>query len=203
MEDLLEEEEFKNSKNIEEFRQSIRKIEHHVERARKVVHGMLGYARKMEPRLEDVDVNDTLVQTIGLLDNYARNNAIEIHTDLQKDLPITAGDQAQMQQVFLNLISNAIDAIGKDGRIEVKTEFKGEHILVKIQDNGPGIPEDQMSRIFDPFFTTKESGKGTGLGLWVSYNIMEKMGGGISVQSEVGKGSTFIVTIPLLAPVKK
>ncbi|WP_028325841.1 sensor histidine kinase [Desulfatirhabdium butyrativorans] len=203
MEDLLEEEEFKNSKNIEEFRQSIRKIEHHVERARKVVHGMLGYARKMEPRLEDVDVNDTLVQTIGLLDNYARNNAIEIHTDLQKDLPITAGDQAQMQQVFLNLISNAIDAIGKDGRIDVATELKGEQILVKIQDNGPGIPEDQMNRIFDPFFTTKESGKGTGLGLWVSYNIMEKMGGGISVQSQVGKGSTFIVTIPLLAPVKK
>ena len=203
MEDLLEEEEFKHSKNIEEFRQAIRKIEHHVERARKVVHGMLGYARKMEPRLEDVDINDTLVQTIGLLDNYAKNNSIAIETHFQPDLPITAGDQAQLQQVFLNLISNAIDAIGKDGKIDVTTMTKGERIFVEIRDNGPGIPQDRLNRIFDPFFTTKEGGKGTGLGLWVSYNIMEKMGGGISVQSQVGQGSVFTVEIPLQPPARK
>lgn len=203
MEDLMDEEEFQKSKNFEEFRISIKKIEEHVERARKVVHNMLGYARKMEPRLEDVDINDTLKQTINLLENYARINNIEIRTIFATDLPIIAGDQAQLQQVFMNLISNAIDAIGKDGLIEVATRKASSVINVEITDNGPGIPEDQQKRIFDPFFTTKVTGKGTGLGLWVSYNIIEKLGGTIMFSSELGKGTTFRVQIPILMPERK
>jgi two-component system NtrC family sensor kinase len=185
MEDLLEEEQFRESKNLDEFRNSIRKIEEHVERARKVVHGMLGYARRMEPRLEDVDINDTIKQTISILDNYARINNIEIRVDLAADLPIIASDQAQLQQVFLNLISNAIDAIGKDGFITVKSTRSGEEIHVRITDNGPGVPEELQRKVFDPFFTTKAAGKGTGLGLWISYNIVEKMGGTITLNSTV------------------
>jgi two-component system, NtrC family, sensor kinase len=203
MEDLLAEEEFQKSQNIEEFTTSIKKIEEHVERARKVVHNMLGYARRMEPRLEDVDVNDTLRQTIGILNNYARINNIEILTELNPELPIIAGDQAQLQQVFLNLISNAIDAIGKDGWIRVKSVRSGKEILVSVTDNGPGISEDMQRKVFDPFFTTKTTGKGTGLGLWISYGIMEKMGGNISLSSKVGEGTTFVVQIPLVLPEKK
>ena len=203
MEDLLAEEDFQKSKNIEEFKTSIRKIEEHVERARKVVHNMLGYARRMEPRLEDVDVNDTVKQTIGLLDNYARNNNIDIQMELNPDLPIIAGDQAQLQQVFLNLISNAIDAIGKNGWIRVKSIRSGGEILVSVTDSGPGIPEEMQRKVFDPFFTTKSSGKGTGLGLWISYTIMEKMGGKISLNSRVGEGTTFVVQIPIVIPEKK
>jgi two-component system NtrC family sensor kinase len=203
MEDLLAEEDFQKSKNIDEFKTSIRKIEEHVERARKVVHNMLGYARRMEPRLEDVDVNDTVKQTIGLLDNYARNNNIDIQMELNPDLPIIAGDQAQLQQVFLNLISNAIDAIGKNGWIRVKSIRSGGEILVSVTDNGPGIPEEMQRKVFDPFFTTKSSGKGTGLGLWISYTIMEKMGGKISLNSRVGEGTTFVVQIPIVIPEKK
>jgi len=203
MEDLLAEEDFQKSKNIEEFKTSIRKIEEHVERARKVVHNMLGYARRMEPRLEDVDVNDTVRQTIAILDNYARNNNIDIRTEMDPNLPIIAGDQAQLQQVFLNLISNAIDAIGKDGWIRVKSIRSGGTILVSVTDNGPGIPEDMHRKVFDPFFTTKLAGKGTGLGLWISYSIMEKMGGSISLDSKVGEGTTFLVQIPLVIPEKK
>jgi two-component system NtrC family sensor kinase len=203
MEDLLLEEEFQGSSNYEEFKVSIRKIEEHVERARKVVHNMLGYARKMEPHLEDVDINDTINQTISLLENYARNNNIDIQTDLSSRLPIIASDQAQLQQVFLNLISNAIDAIGKDGLIEIYSRISGALVTVSIIDDGPGIPEDQQKRIFDPFFTTKEAGKGTGLGLWVSYSIIEKLGGKISLKSEVGKGTVFTVEIPITTPEKK
>ncbi|HIJ56759.1 MAG TPA: two-component sensor histidine kinase [Deltaproteobacteria bacterium] len=203
MEDLLEEEEFQNSENFEEFRTSIKKIEEHVERARKVVHNMLGYARKMEPRLEDVDVNDTLNQTINILENYARNNNIDIQTDLANDLPIIAGDQAQLQQVFLNLITNAIDAIGKNGLIEAKSRRTDSQIHVSIKDDGPGLSEDEMKKIFDPFYTTKESGKGTGLGLWVSHSIIEKMGGTINVRSGAGLGATFTVEIPIVIPEKK
>jgi two-component system NtrC family sensor kinase len=203
MEDLLAEEDFQKSKNIEEFKTSIRKIEEHVERARKVVHNMLGYARRMEPRLEDVDVNDTVKQTIGILDNYARINNIDIQTELNPDLPIIAGDQAQLQQVFLNLISNAIDAIGKNGWIRVKSIRSGGEILVSVTDNGPGIPEEMQRKVFDPFFTTKSAGKGTGLGLWISYTIMEKMGGKISLNSRVGEGTTFVIQIPIVIPEKK
>jgi two-component system NtrC family sensor kinase len=203
MEDLLAEEDFQKSKNIEEFKTSIKKIEEHVERARKVVHNMLGYARRMEPRLEDVDVNDTVKQTIGILDNYARINNIDIQTEFNPNLPIIAGDQSQLQQVFLNLISNAIDAIGKDGLIRVKSIRSGGEILVSVTDNGPGIPGDMQRRVFDPFFTTKPAGKGTGLGLWISYSIVEKMGGKISLNSKVGEGTTFVVQIPLVLPEKK
>jgi two-component system NtrC family sensor kinase len=203
MEDLLTEEEFQKSQNLQEFKNSIKKIEDHVERARKVVHNMLGYARKMEPRLEDVDINATLNQTISLLENYARINNIQIHKDMAGDLPVIASDQAQLQQVFLNLISNAIDAIGKDGLIELKTERVQSHIHVVVKDNGPGIPEDKRKRVFDPFFTTKETGKGTGLGLWVSYNIVEKLGGAITLRSKVGEGTTFTIRIPVVIPEKK
>ncbi|MBN2126257.1 MAG: sensor histidine kinase [Deltaproteobacteria bacterium] len=203
MEDLLEDEEFQKSENIDEFRTSIKKIEEHVERARKVVHNMLGYARRMEPRFEDVDVNETLRQTISLLDNYARINNITIETDYTPNLPVIASDQAQLQQVFLNLISNAIDATGKDGLIKITSRKIGSQIAVKVTDNGPGIPDEQQKKVFDPFFTTKQAGKGTGLGLWVSYNIIEKMGGTIFLNSKTGKGTSFTVQIPVVLPEKK
>jgi two-component system NtrC family sensor kinase len=203
MEDLLVEEDFQKSKNLVELRNSIKKIEEHVERARKVVHNMLGYARKMEPRLEDVDINDTLKQTISILNNYARINNIEIRTDLAQNLPIMASDQAQLQQVFLNLISNAIDAIGKEGVVMVQSGQSGSELEVSVTDNGKGIPEELQKKVFEPFFTTKELGKGTGLGLWISYSIVEKMGGTISVRSKVEEGTTFTVKLPIVIPEKK
>ncbi|MGD8366822.1 MAG: ATP-binding protein [Desulfobacterales bacterium] len=203
MEDLLEEEEFKDSENLEELKTSIRKIEEHVDRARKVVQGMLGYARKMEPHLEDVDVNAVVNQTIDLLQNYARINDIEIRTEFGPKLPIIASDQSQLQQVFLNLMTNAIDAIGKDGLIRINTEVSRGSILVRVEDDGPGMTEEQQRRVFDPFFTTKAPGKGTGLGLWISHSIIEKMGGTITVLSRKGEGSTFTVQIPIVLPEKK
>jgi len=203
MEDLLLEEEFRKSENIEEYQLSIQKIEEHVDRARKVVHNMLGYARKMEPRLEDVDINETLNQTIDMLENYSRNNNIEIQTNFVEYVPIIASDQARLQQVFLNLMNNAIDAIGKDGLIEIESSCDNSSIYISIADDGPGISDEMQKRIFDPFFTTKETGKGTGLGLWVTFNIIEKMGGTIRVKSEAGKGTKFTIQIPITRPEKK
>ena len=203
MQDLLDEEEFRKSENLQEFRTSVAKIEEHVERARKVVHNMLGYARRMEPRLEDVDVNQTINQTIDILENFARANTIDIQTDLMESVPIIAGDQAQLQQVILNLISNAIDAIGKDGTVSVKSRADDSVIRVVIADTGPGIPENMQKKIFDPFFTTKSSGKGTGLGLWISYTIIEKLGGSLTLRSQAGKGAEFTITLPIVRPEKK
>jgi two-component system, NtrC family, sensor kinase len=203
MEDLLEEEVFQESENIDEFRKSIAKIEEHVERARKVVHNMLGYARKMEPRLEDVDVNDTLNQTITMLENHARINNIDIQVDLEDAIPIIASDQAQLQQVFLNLLTNAIDAIGSNGSVDVVSRQTHGKIVVTIRDDGPGLSEEALRKIFDPFYTTKDVGKGTGLGLWVSHNIIAKMGGSIHVKNNPDRGALFTVEIPIVIPEKK
>jgi two-component system NtrC family sensor kinase len=122
---------------------------------------------------------------------------------MESDLPVVAGDQAQLQQVFLNLLTNAIDAIGDNGTIEVVTTKTNDFISASIKDDGPGIAAELQKRVFDPFITTKQVGKGVGLGLWVSYNIMEKMGGSITVNSEEGIGATFTVEIPIVFPEKK
>jgi two-component system, NtrC family, sensor kinase len=203
MEDLLAEEEFQNSDNYDEFAGSISKIEEHVDRARKITHRMLGFARRMEPRLDDVEINRVLDQTIDILANHASINEIEIHKNFADRLPIIASDQSQLQQVFMNLINNAIDAIGKDGNIDVRTQLDKKWIRVIIEDDGPGIPEPVQKKIFDPFYTTKPNGKGTGLGLSISYNIIEKLGGRVSVDSTLGKGTTFTVSLPLVLPDKK
>jgi len=203
MRDLLLDEKFQESENLKEYAISIDKIEEHVERARKVTHNMLGFARRMEHRLDDVDMNHVLNQTIELLQNHAQINNIEIKKDFQQNLPIIASDQSQLQQVFLNLMNNAIDAIQKNGLIEVKTRKEGDQVVVGIKDNGPGIPDKHLTKIFDPFFTTKEVGKGTGLGLSVSYNIIEKLGGLITVKSKLSEGTLFSIKLPIVSPEKK
>jgi two-component system NtrC family sensor kinase len=203
MRDLLFEEEFQESKNFKEFAISVEKIEEHVERARKITHTMLGFARRMEHRLDDVDVNHVLDQTIELLQNHAQINNIAIHKEMQPDLPIIASNQSQLQQVFLNLIINAIDAIEKDGLIHIKTQKDDSRIVISIKDNGPGISKENLQKVFDPFFTTKEVGKGTGLGLSASYNIIEKLGGAITVESKLSEGTVFKVKIPIVIPAKK
>jgi two-component system NtrC family sensor kinase len=203
MEDLLTEEEFQKSRNFEEYKKSLRKIEEHVERARKVTHGMLGFARRMEPHLEDVDINEVLHETITFLESYARTNNIAIEKELGNDLPIIASDRAQLQQVFLNLITNAIDEIGKDGLVCVSSWRINSDIAVSVRDNGRGIPKEYHARVFEPFFTTKPGGKGTGLGLSITHNIVQNMGGTITLESEKGKGTTFTVRLPIVVPEKK
>jgi two-component system NtrC family sensor kinase len=116
---------------------------------------------------------------------------------------VIASDQSQLQQVFLNLITNAIDAIEKNGCIEIASRQHDNTIEVTVKDDGPGIPKEQQHRIFDPFYTTKISGKGTGLGLSVSHSIIEKMGGSITFESNEKKGTTFTVTLPVVLPDKK
>jgi len=203
MRDLLFDEEFKESENFKEYEQSVNKIEKHVERARKITHNMLGFARRMEHRLDDVEINNVLNQTIELLQSHAQTNNIEISKDFQSELPIIESDQSQLQQVFLNLINNAIDAVEKDGLIEVKTRKKDSQIVVAIKDNGPGVAEEHLKKVFDPFFTTKETGKGIGLGLSVSYNIIKKLGGTIKVESKISEGAVFSVKLPIKIPQNK
>jgi two-component system NtrC family sensor kinase len=153
----------------------------------------------MEPVTERVNINAILDESIEFLKNEARYRSIEIQANYAPDLPLTTSDSAQLQQVFLNILNNAIDAIGKDGQIVINTRHlaKNNELVAEIADNGPGISKETIDKIFDPFFTTKEVGKGTGLGLSISYSIVEKLGGRMMVASEEGHGTTFSIYLPV------
>ncbi|MBI5605342.1 MAG: GHKL domain-containing protein [Deltaproteobacteria bacterium] len=197
--DLLSEEDITGNTNYQEFEDAVRKIEYHVDRAKKVTHRLLGFARRMEPRQEKVDINKTLNETVDFLENESRFRNIDIQIDPQPDLPETTSDSSQLQQVFLNIINNAIDAISKNGEIRIKTRYhsKNNEVRIEISDNGPGIPKEDIDKIFDPFYTTKEVGQGTGLGLSIVYSIIEQLGGRIMVASELGLGTTFTIYLPI------
>ena len=198
MKDLLGMEDVAGSENFQELLDAVNKIEYHVVRAKTVTHRLLGFARRMEPMVEGVNINEILDESIEFLKNEARYRNIEIQANYAPDLPLTTSDQAQLQQVFLNIINNGIDAIGKEGRIIINTRTtKNNEISIEISDNGPGITKEVLQKIFDPFFTTKEVGKGTGLGLSISYSIIEKLGGRIMVASEAGQGTTFTIYLPV------
>jgi len=198
MKDLLGMEDVAGSENFQELADAVNKIEYHVVRAKTVTHRLLGFARRMEPLTERLNINTVLDESIDFLENDARYRNIDIQTNYAPDLPLTITDQSQLQQVFLNIINNAIDAIGKDGEITINTRItKNNEISVVIHDNGPGMPKDVLQKIFDPFFTTKEVGKGTGLGLSISYSIIEKLGGRIMVASDEGQGTTFTIYLPV------
>jgi len=197
--DLLADENAGSTENLKEIEEAVEKIERHVDRAKKVTHRLLGFARRMEPILEQVDINRTLRETVEFLENESRFRNIRIHIQSQPDLPVLQSDSSQLQQVFLNILNNAIDAIGKNGEIRIRTSYlpASNEIMIEIADNGPGIPKENLGKIFDPFFTTKEVGKGTGLGLSIVYSIIEKLGGRILVASEVGQGTTFTIYLPV------
>jgi two-component system NtrC family sensor kinase len=197
--DLLKMEDVSQSPNLQELADAVAKIEYHIVRAKTVTHRLLGFARRMEPVTERVNINAILDESIEFLKNEARYRNIEIVGNYAPDLPLTTSDSAQLQQVFLNILNNAIDAIGKDGKIVVNTRqlAKNNEVVAEISDDGPGMAKEIMDKIFDPFFTTKEVGKGTGLGLSISYSIVEKLGGRMMVASEEGQGTTFSIYLPV------
>lgn len=196
--DLMEEDEVKAIPQYKEIADSVHRIEHHVERAKNVTHRMLGFARRMEPVKQSVNVNKLLTETVQFLKTEALLRNIDIRQELAEGLPPTDSDPTQLQQVFLNLIDNAIDAIGKNGQLSLTTRYDQQaHMLaISFVDTGCGIPQETLEKIFDPFFTTKKPGEGTGLGLSIAFGIIEKLGGRITVSSIVGQGTTFTVFIP-------
>lgn len=198
MKDLLVEEDIAGSKNFAEFSESVDKIEQHVDRARKIIHNLLGFARRMEPAKEKININNLLEETTGFLENEAKYVNICIKKQYADNVPVITSDLSQIQQVVLNLLNNAIDAIEHNGTVTVTTRYldKTDEVEIAVADTGKGIPEGELSKIFDPFFTTKEVGKGTGLGLSISYSIIEKLGGKIKVQSKVGEGTVFTILLP-------
>ncbi len=165
-----------------------------------IVSGLRTFSRLDSSSLQDYNVEENIKSTLDILSGEIKTR-IQVHLDL-KDIPIIQCHAGQVNQVFMNIISNAAGAIEDKGNIWIAVRKTELNIKIEIRDDGKGIDEDKIAYIFDPFFTTKEIGKGTGLGLSISYNIIRKHGGDITVQSKENKGTTFIITLPIKAVIK-
>jgi two-component system NtrC family sensor kinase len=196
--DLLEEEDLKENKNREEFERALNQIKTQGKRCKEITHKLLSFARKTDPRIHDVQINDLIEEMARLPAQRAKYSNVVIETKYANDLPSIQVSESELQQVFLNLLNNAIDAMEKKGgTVIITTQKEDRNILISVADNGTGIPELNLARIFDPFFSTKPVGKGSGLGLSICYGIIEKMGGSIEAKSVVNEGTTFYIRIPM------
>jgi two-component system NtrC family sensor kinase len=201
IEDLLEEEDLKGAENLEEFTRALQQIKNQGSRCKQITHKLLSFARKTESRIQELDIHEFVEEMVSLSSQRAKYSKVAIDVSLPSSLPTLRVSLAEMQQVFLNLINNALDAMEKEGgTLDITVQREDNLVVFYVADTGPGIPEANLERIFDPFFTTKPVGKGTGLGLSICYGIIKKMGGEIEVRSVVGAGTTFRVEIPLQNP---
>jgi two-component system NtrC family sensor kinase len=191
---LLMEDTEKNSSEYE----NLKKIVKETTRCKDIVKGLLEFSRPKEPEMVPTDVHEVINRALAIFEPQALFQNIEVQKQFS-DIPRVIADGSQLQQVFTNIISNAAEAMAGSGVLTIRTSLEKQTDLIKIEfsDSGHGIKAENMNRLFEPFFTTKEVGKGTGLGLAISYGIIQKHEGSIEVRSEVGKGSTFTVILPV------
>ncbi|MBM4328639.1 MAG: hypothetical protein FJ118_15920 [Deltaproteobacteria bacterium] len=210
MKDLMKRESLKEVKEVSELAESIREIGIQTGRCRDITSKLLSFSRKMESVVKGVDINKLLEDIISIREHEAYLENITFTRDYEANLPLVHSDPSLLRQVVFNLINNAIDAIAKGGEITVRSRLKsgtaasstapgspGDSVLITVADTGCGIAEENLSKVFVPFFTTKPVGKGTGLGLSICHGIIQRLGGAISFESQVGKGTTFIVEVPV------
>lgn len=171
-----------------------------VKRCRDITHRLLGFARRMDVEKESLRVNDVIREVVSFVEKEALYRNIRLILALDDELPAIQSDRGQLQQIFLNIVNNAIDAVESDGTITITTSIgKPGRVRTTITDTGPGIPQNVMNHIFEPFFTTKDKSEtsGTGLGLSITYGIVKKLCGKITVESPAGKGATFKIDFPV------
>lgn len=183
--------------NREEKVKMLNVILEQVDRARITVANLLDFTRRDERLFEILSINDIINSTLKLVGNEINLNKIQLDLDLGTNLPSLKGNAHNLQQVFLNLFLNALQAMPDGGRLGVKSRANDEFIRIEVSDTGTGIHAENLARIFDPFFTTKKAGEGTGLGLSMSYGIIKTHRGEITVESEIGKGSVFSISLPI------
>ncbi|HEX3046090.1 MAG TPA: ATP-binding protein [Bacillota bacterium] len=174
----------------------LKSIEREAIRCKKLVGDLLTFSRTEKSQAEPFDINQTIEETLSLLEAGTKVKQIELDKEYQPNLPMITANRNQLQQVIFNITSNAVDAMPNGGKIKVITKQTGDQIIISISDTGPGMTEEVKNHLFEPFFTTKDIGKGTGLGLSLSYEIIKKHHGSIEVESEPGQGATFIIKLP-------
>ncbi|MAG36521.1 MAG: hypothetical protein CL878_09810 [Dehalococcoidia bacterium] len=173
--------------------QGLQVMEQEVLRARDIVRNLLDFARQTEPGIAEVQLNPLINSTVALCRHRAAMQDVSLDERYDETLPIIHADGNQLKQVFINLLTNALDVMPRGGALAISTRLQGEEVVVEFRDTGPGIPPEVRERIFEPFFTTKADVKGTGLGLSVSHGIVASHGGHIEVQTEQEQGTTFSV----------
>ncbi len=167
-------------------------------RASEIVRNLLEFSRAETSGYRELDLVTLLRETIRIANHHIALSKVRLHDEISDELPKINGNHQGLHQVFLNLITNAVQAMPKGGDLTIRASRENANrIIVQVQDTGTGISKEHLGHIFDPFFTTKDVGKGTGLGLSVSYGVIKKHGGQIKVKSEVGKGTTFVVVLPI------
>lgn len=181
------------------MRKNLEKVTMEASRCRDIVRGLLDFARQSEPKMEESDINRILERTLGLVENQALFHNVNINKIFSTSLPKVLVDVGQMQQVFTNIVLNAAEAMEGKGELKIATRLTDDngHIEIEFTDTGCGISPENREKIFDPFFTTKQVGHGTGLGLAISYGIIARHKGTIEVKSELNKGTTFIIKLPI------
>lgn len=193
---LLEKTEQEQMPRKQDFCKALNKIENSIERARRITHQLLGFARKTDSVLCDTNIKELVEETVELVKREATYKEIEISQQMDSSLKTFWTDPYQLRQVLMNLLTNAVHATGVRGKITVIVENQGDQVVLTVKDTGRGIPKENMERIFEPFFSTKAPGEGTGLGLFVSRGMVERLGGTIIVESQLGKGASFCVRLP-------
>src|SRR6185369_7421451 len=175
----------------------LRRITEDAGRIDRLVRDLLNYAKPVRPEIERIDVREFFDDLYAMLERQGLFKRLEASLTLGDDLPTLYLDRHQLMQVLMNLVMNARDAMPEGGRLGIgASAVDGDYLLIEVADSGEGIPAENIDRIFDPFFTTKEPGKGTGLGLAISARLVESFGGRISVESEPGVGTKFMVRLP-------
>jgi PAS domain S-box-containing protein len=193
---LNDEKSLSDDTRLEDFPKYLQVIIRESYRCKGIIDCLLSFSRKSDGSVCSVNLNDILLEVLELVRHKSRYEKIDIRTNLQSDLPEISGDPAGLRQVCMNLLMNAHQAIKGAGVVEIATSVCGESVLFQIRDTGCGISKEAIDQIWDPFFTTKDVGQGLGLGLAVTYNIVKRHGGDISVESQINKGSKFTVRIP-------
>ncbi|RJP16626.1 MAG: PAS domain S-box protein [Candidatus Abyssobacteria bacterium SURF_5] len=181
----------------ERLAKHVETIHEQAARCKKITQGLLNFARKTETHTTIVNLPKLLEETVALVDNRALAEGKAIQMRLDHDVSTIEADPYQLEQVFLNMVNNAVDAVAENGTITLEARRKKDAVVVKVIDDGIGISEQNIKKIFDPFFTTKPPGKGTGLGLSICFGIIQSMNGTISVKSKPGAGTTFTITLPM------
>lgn len=176
-------------------RRNLERVAQQAARCRQIVRGLLDFGRPAETAAAPLDLNAVLRQALNVLDGQEMFHNVEVRWELADGLPVIKGDAAQLQQAFTNIVLNAVDAMGGQGMLTLRTAPgpEGQGVHVEVQDSGCGIPPEDVPRLFEPFFTTKDDG--TGLGLAITYGIVERHGGTVDVTSRRGEGTTFRLTI--------
>ena len=187
-----------------QFEASMEQIDIQIQRCKRITHNLLRFARRTQSLIETIDINLFTKEVVELMEREARTSGIKFITALEENLPLVQSDPSQLQQVFLNMITNAMDA--HDGlpygsiTITTASADSGKFVRIVFADTGSGIAPEHLEKMFDPFFTTKPVGKGTGLGLSICYSIMERLGGSIKADSKLGQGTQFTLLLPLEPP---